>query len=571
MHAEQLLALPTWRAFDVDDAARVLAGGDASGSVQLVELAPDGTATPLTTFDSSCRGRYLPGERRVVVEHDRNGNERAQLSLLDLASGELVPLVDDPEHVNLLLTVLPGRVVYMTNRDDGVGFDLVIHGVDAGVEETVLTGLGPIGEVAADADGRRLLVTVPGEAAMTDRLLAVDLMPETEGGRVQVLAEGARFVRPQFAGDEVVVSTDARRDRIGVALLGSSWLAADDDADLLGLLAPDGATLLVVRSAEGVDTLRLHDAATGEPRTTVALPVDGVVTRNPPVFSPSGRYAALSFTAPDTPGDVVLLDLGSGEASPVTHTVASWEGPPLVHPVDVRVPAADGEQVPCAVYRPASPDGSAVVVLHGGPESQAVRSFDPVVQLLVAAGHTVLVPNVRGSTGFGKRWYSADDRERRLDVLLDLAALHDALPGLGCDPARAALWGRSYGGYLVLLGLAFQPERWAAGVDIAGISSLVTFLQNTAPHRRAFRAREYGDDPAFLASASPLTRADEIRAPLLVVHGEHDPRVPVSEARQIAEATGAELLVFPDEGHGPDKRENKITAFTRGLDLLAHL
>ncbi|GAA4704017.1 S9 family peptidase [Pseudonocardia yuanmonensis] len=571
MHAEQLLALPTWRAFDVDDSGRVLAGGDASGSVQLVELAPDGTATPLTAFDGPCRGRYLPGERRVVVEHDRDGDERLQLSLLDLGSGELTPLVDDPEHVNLLLTVLPGRVVYMTNRADGVGFDLVIHGVEAGAEEAVLTGCGPIGEVAADAEGRRLLVTVPGEAASTDRLLAVDTMPETEGERVHVLAEGARFLRPQFVGDRVVVSTDSGRDRIGVALLGESWLAAEDDADLLGLLTPDGGTLLVVRSAEGVDTIRLHDAATGEPWATVALPVDGVVTRTPPVFSPSGRYAALSFTAPDTPGDVVLLDLASGRASPLTRTVAAWDGPPFVHPVDVRVPTSDGEQVPCAVYRPATPDGSAVIVLHGGPESQAVRSFDPAVQLLVAAGHTVLVPNVRGSTGFGKRWYAADDRERRLDVLLDLAALHDALPGLGCDPARAALWGRSYGGYLVLLGLAFQPKRWAAGVDIAGMSSLVTFLEHTAPHRRAYRAREYGDDPALLAAASPLTRVGEIRAPLLVVHGQNDPRVPVSEARQVADATGAELLVFPDEGHGPEKRANKIIAYSRGMELLSRL
>jgi dipeptidyl aminopeptidase/acylaminoacyl peptidase len=571
VHAEQLLALPSWRAFDVDDAGRVLAGGDASGSVQLVELAPDGAATPLTGFDGPCRGRYVPGARRVVVEHDRGGDERPQLSVLDLGSGELAPLVEDPEHVDVLLTVLPGRVVYATNRADDVGFDVVIHGVDTGAEETVLTGCGPIGEVAADAEGRRLLVTVPGEAALTDRLLVVDTMPEIEGERVHVLAEGARFLRPQFAGDRVVVSTDAGRDRIGVALLEEAWLAAEDDADLLGLLSPDGRTLLVVRSAEGVDTIRLHDATTGEPRSTVALPVDGVVTRTPPVFSPSGRYAALSFTAPDTPGDVVLLDLVSGQATPLTGTVAAWEGPPFVHPVDVRVPTSDGEQVPCAVYRPAEPDGSAVVVLHGGPESQAVRSFDPVVQLLVAAGHTVMVPNVRGSTGFGKRWYSADDRERRLDVLFDLAALHDALPRLGCDPARAALWGRSYGGYLVLLGLAFQPGRWAAGVDIAGMSSLVTFLEHTAPHRRAYRAREYGDDPAFLAAASPLTRASEIRAPLLVVHGENDPRVPVSEARQIAEATGAELLVFADEGHGPDKRQNKITACARGLELLARL
>ena len=124
--------------------------------------------------------------------------------------------------------------------------------------------------------------------------------------------------------------------------------------------------------------------------------------------------------------------------------------------------------------------------------------------------------------------------ERRLDSVADLAALHAYLPQLGLDPARAALWGGSYGGYMVLAGLAFQPELWAAGVDIVGISSLVTFLENTSAYRRAYREREYGTlarDREFLLSASPLTRIDEVRAPLFIIHGANDPRVPLSEAR----------------------------------------
>jgi dipeptidyl aminopeptidase/acylaminoacyl peptidase len=218
-----------------------------------------------------------------------------------------------------------------------------------------------------------------------------------------------------------------------------------------------------------------------------------------------------------------------------------------------------------------------VLFVHGGPESQAKRMFTPFVQILAAAGHTVLVPNVRGSTGYGKRWYSLDDRERRLDSVADLAALHAYLPELGADPARAALWGASYGGYMVLAGLAFQPELWAAGVDIVGISSLVSFLENTSAYRRAYREREYGSlatDREFLYEASPLTRIDQIRAPLLVIHGANDPRVPLSEARQIhAELTSrgreCELLVYPDEGHGLARRPNKADAVPRALTFLA--
>jgi dipeptidyl aminopeptidase/acylaminoacyl peptidase len=246
------------------------------------------------------------------------------------------------------------------------------------------------------------------------------------------------------------------------------------------------------------------------------------------------------------------------------------------------IPAPDGELVPCLVYRspePADPAlaESAVLVIHGGPESRAKRNFNPVVQALAAAGHTVLVPNVRGSVGYGNRWYSADDVSLRLDSVADLAAIHAYLPKLCVDPARAALYGGSYGGYMVLAGLAFQPELWAAGVDIVGISSLVTFLENTSAYRRAQREREYGSlahDRDFLLAASPLTRIDAIRAPLFIIHGANDPRVPLSEAEQLHAALTArgqecELLVYGDEGHGLAKRANKLDAFGPALAFLA--
>ena len=232
--------------------------------------------------------------------------------------------------------------------------------------------------------------------------------------------------------------------------------------------------------------------------------------------------------------------------------------------------------MPCFVYSPPQPSGSSVTIVHGGPEGQSVRAFSPIVQALVGAGHTVLVPNVRGSVGYGKRWYSLDDVELRLDSVADLAALHAYLPRLGLDPARAALWGGSYGGYMVLAGLAFQPELWAAGVDIVGISSLVTFLENTSPYRRAHREREYGSlerDRAFLERASPLTRIGDVRAPLFVIHGANDPRVPLSEAEQVAAAVRAngvevEMVVYDDEGHGLAKRANRLDAYPRAVAFL---
>jgi dipeptidyl aminopeptidase/acylaminoacyl peptidase len=207
----------------------------------------------------------------------------------------------------------------------------------------------------------------------------------------------------------------------------------------------------------------------------------------------------------------------------------------------------------------------------------ALRIWNPVVTALAAEGHTVIVPNVRGSAAYGKRWYSLDDKHLRLDSVKDLAAIHDWLPSIDVDPNRTALWGGSYGGYMVLAGLAFQPERWAAGVDVVGIASLVTFLENTSAYRRVTREREYGvlaEDRAFLEQASPLNRVDDIRAPLFVIHGANDPRVPLSEAEQIVDALAkrdvpCELLVYADEGHGLAKRVNRLDAYPKAFAFLA--
>ena len=589
----RLLECTSWRSFDVDDTGRVLAGSDESGSVQLAEIA-GGAATALTSLPGAVSGRYVPGERAVVVQHDTDGNERSQLSLLrlDEPGAELQPLVHDARYVHRLLDVLPGRVVYATNRRNGVDFDVVIRSAFSGEEQVVFDDGGMVLDASASPDSRYLAVTVPAEKPLSDQVLLVDTMPVTTDEHVVALTDAAAHARHTHTGwlpddSGVVVTTNFERDRTGVARIDPRtgerhWLVTSDEHDLTGWLSPDGSSLLVQANAEGAARFALHDANTGRLLREVPLPDDGWCTfpLPAPVWSPDSRFVALSFSGSRTPGDVLLLSVGDGTVRALTDSAAQLGSAAPVVPSVHRVPTPDGEQVPCFVYTPRNPPpevaGSSVLLLHGGPEAQSVQSFNPIVQALVCQGHTVLVPNVRGSTGYGKRWYSADDVRARLSAVDDLAALHDWLPTLGLDPARAALWGGSYGGYLVLAGLAFQPARWAAGVDIVGISSLLTFLENTAPYRRAHREREYGsltEDADFLREASPLTRADDIAAPLFVLHGANDPRVPLSEAEQLAEAVRTkgiecELLVYADEGHGLAKRVNRLDAYPRALEFL---
>jgi len=606
LNLNSILDVCLYQAFDLDVDGRVLAGSDDTGSTQLIEIEPDGTMTPLTALPGACAGRYLPGQRAVIVSHDEGGNELHQLSVLRLPppSGQparvadLESLVRDPRYMHVLADVQAGQICYFTNRRNGVAFDPVIRQLADGSERQLVLADALFGDAAISPDGRWLALTVASPVtASAEQLVLVDLTaPAGQEQMIDVTPPDApaRNESPAWTPDSSALYFTSNNDRefLGIARYdvadgGVSWLVTDDHADLTGWLAPDGSVLLVERNDDGASTLALHDAATGDRLCTLALPSTGCIAD---VRLPSPRWAAdsaalvFSVSGTDLPGDVLLATaLNSRDAAvrQLTHSARAL-GQPAAAPEQHRIPAAGGELVPCLVYRGAA-DGdaalaeSAVIVVHGGPEGQARQNFNTYVQVLAAAGHTVLVPNVRGSAGYGKTWYSADDKHRRLDAVADLAALHAYLPKLGIDQGRTALWGGSYGGYMVLAGLAFQPELWAAGVDIVGIASFVTFLENTSAYRRAYREREYGtlaDDREFLHSVSPLTRVEDIRAPLFLIHGANDPRVPLSEAEQIYAALtsrGREchLLVYDDEGHGLAKRANRLDAVPKAVEFLA--
>ncbi len=611
---EGWLELRTWRAFDVDDAGHVLAGHDDSGSVQLVEIdSESGRATPLTALPGAVTGRYVPGQRAVVVVHDDGGDENAQLSLLRLDGDgstwlagapadleALEPLVRQTGVMHRLLDVKPGLLLYASNARNRVDFDVHLVELESGDSRVVFDRGGSVDAASVSPDGRRVVLSLDSPALpMSAHLLLVDL--------ADAAADPIAVTNPDIAGRHEAVAwfpdgasllyaTDSDFDttlvgRHDLTSTTFSAIVAHDEWDVQGWLSPDGRSLLAETLVDGESRLGLHDPVTGRLLHAVDLPGGGTAaagqvgyTLPPPVWSPDSRTVAVSFAAPGVPGDVLLLDAATGRFTALTDSAAQLPtGLEVSQPVSHLVPTPDGEQVPCFVYTStrASEDtrsgpGSTVLVIHGGPEGQSMRTFAPITQALASAGHTVLVPNVRGSTGYGRRWYSLDDGPRRLDSVADLAALHAWLPSQGLDPARAALWGGSYGGYMVLAGLAFQPDLWAAGVDIVGISSLVTFLENTSAYRRAYREREYGrleTDRALLEEASPLGRIDEVRAPLFVIHGANDPRVPLSEAQQLVAAVRSrgvecELRVYDDEGHGLAKRANRLDAYPAAVASL---
>ncbi|MBD2177826.1 S9 family peptidase [Pseudanabaena sp. FACHB-1998] len=251
-------------------------------------------------------------------------------------------------------------------------------------------------------------------------------------------------------------------------------------------------------------------------------------------------------------------------------------------------PTRDGASIPMFVYRSPNCENTpqnplvkpcpVIVHFHGGPEGQSTAGFNRYAQLFVNAGFIFVEPNVRGSDGYGKTWLNADNGRDRLKVLTDIEDtsifIRKNWQANGLTP-KIGIVGGSYGGYAALIGMSKFAGSYDAGVSNVGISNLVTFLNNTAPYRRILRISEYGDpvkDRDALIELSPVTYSDRIKAPLLIIQGANDPRVPVGEAIQIQKILEqkkipSQLVIFPDEGHGSSKRSNQVLEIGYTLDF----
>lgn len=551
---------------------------------------PGGRREQVTFFSESVEGRFIPtpkpalkGERSgeadgsLLVSMASGGDENFQIYYLDRKTGP-AQLLTDGKSRNVLAAMRDDGQQIVINSNQRNGRDSDLYLADPRKPGSMKLLMETNGEywLPTDwsADGSRLLInhyvsineTYP--ALLDIKSGKKSLIPAPIKGKVSY---GTMKFAPN--GKFAYVSSDANGEfqqlaRLDLGSFKYTWLTQFIPWDVENIAVAPGTGLVAFTTNEdGASGLFLLK---GDDYRRLKLPL-GIIDQLE--FSADGKLG-FTFSRPNAPSDAYSLNIADGKLTRWTFSETGGLNPDtFISPETIQFKSFDERMIPAYYFKPSGAEkgkpAPVVIYIHGGPESQYRPVFSGFNQFLVnEAGIAVLAPNVRGSAGYGKSYLQLDNAEKREDSVRDIGALIDWIdsqPEL--DSSRVAVLGGSYGGYMVLASLTNFPERIKAGIDIVGIASFRTFLKNTSAYRRDLRRAEYGDerDPKMLKvfeQIDPLSNTSKIRSALLVAHGKNDPRVPFSEAVQIAEkvrGNGRQVwtLYAENEGHGGWRRQNR--------------
>ena len=549
-----------------------------------------GKATPLTqsTTDSTFAVSTFPGDARILYTRDQGGNENNHLYVRELDGKErdLTP----GERLKARFAGWTGddKGFYVaTNERDPRFFD--VYRYDTQTYERALVYKDEVGYELGDVseDGNWIAFGKSKTTSDSDIFL------------YNVAKKEMKHISPHTAPAEYSVSAFDPASRWLYYLTNDggefTWVRRYDLATgkseeveraewdvMYTYVSRHGKYRVTGINDDGRTVMRLYDAKTNQALALPKLP-EGDITSV--VISRSEKRMAFYVNGDRSPNNMFVYDFETRKSTRLTDTLSKEIDPDdLVEAQVVRFQSFDGMTIPSIFYKPhqAAPENKApaLVWVHGGPGGQTRKGYSALIQYLVNHGYVVLGINNRGSSGYGKTFYVADDRKHGREPLWDCVEGKKYLANLPyVDSDRIGIIGGSYGGYMVLAALAFQPDAFAVGVDIFGVSNWVRTLESIPPYWEAFREALYKEigDPAeereMLVAASPLFHADKIRKPLIVLQGANYPRVIKPESDDIVAAVKknnvpVEYVVFPDEGHGFTKKKNQIEGYRKILEFL---
>jgi dipeptidyl aminopeptidase/acylaminoacyl peptidase len=576
--------------------------------VWVVDL-PNGTPQQLTNYDDNVGFvKWLGDGSGLIFGKAKGGDENTQFFWMKSDGSGVRALTDEPKvRHNFGVVSADGKfIAYTSNKRDPNYFDVYTLNISTGKEDLIYQQDGSNNVQAINDARTKIIISRESNELSSDNDL---YLIDTRTKNATLLTphkDASEFDTPHFVADGIIYSQNNDREFMSLSQMrkknaaGDDWSDANRQVDVLDdskwdvtdvEMNDSGSTIAYVLNRDGFSELYLRKYETdGKPLITVVdktsqkvnLPGQGVIGGL--TFSKDESKLAFSFSSATQNSDVWVYDLKSKALSQVTHSDKAGIDPTtFVAPQLIKYKTFDGREIPSWFYMPQTvrckdcvpvPD---IVSVHGGPEGQERPGFSGLYQYYLSRGYAILATNVRGSTGYGKTYTHLDDVTHREDSVKDLAYAVEWLKTKGgANPKRIAVMGGSYGGYMTLAAITLYPDLWAAAVDTVGISNWESFLKNTSGYRRRQREVEYGRldrDIDFLRSISPIAKIDRVKAPLFVIAGRNDPRVPWTEGQQMVDALrkrGAtvEWKVYEDEGHGVSKLKNRLDLYPRVADFL---
>ena len=587
---------PTWS----PDGKSVAFISNMSGRNNIwVVPAEGGFPTQLTVSDQrQSSAMWSPDGKWIAYQSDYDGDEQWDIFLVSPKTGKVVNLTQTRQIAELNPTWSPdGRyLAYEVKPKTSAAIEIDVYDMIMREVKHLTTNtpqdrrnVNPIWS----KDGKYIVYT-QNQAKGTDSSVFIadvatgtsTLLTPHDGEQLYA----ANDVSPD--GKRVLVTSNAANsyENVGLIEVASkkiSWLTKDKWEIRGHEFSPDGKHITFSANVDGNEDIYVYDLATAK---STVLPIPKGV--NEPAggrtaFSADGSQMLYYHNGPTAPGDLWVYHLASGQSQQLTHSlVGGIRSEDMVEPYLVHYPSRDGKwTISAFLYVPfnmqRNGQNAAIVYIHGGPSAQTMNSFNRFVQFAVNQGYMVLASNYRGSTGYGKEFHQANLFDMGGGDLQDVLAGVDWIKQTGhLDPKKIAVMGGSYGGYLSMMAVTKAPEVWAAGVPMVPFVNWFTEIENEDPVLQQSDLATMGDpvkNKALYEERSPINYIDQIRAPLLLLAGGHDPRCPKSETQQVVDAIKkrggpVDYKVYENEGHGFARVENQIDAYKRVADfLLAHV